>query len=465
MIMKSKIYVLIMAMFLVSCGDDFTTLSPISQRNVDNFYNTPNDFVLAINATYGALQADGTYNQSYWVMFEMRSDNTDQGPDVTGLANELAVVNVFSENALNAFISDAYRDSYVLITRANIILDKIDGIAMDAGLKNRIKGEALFLRSLAYYHLAIAFDKVPLILSEVTDINQSITQSNANAILAQIAGDLAQAEDFLPVRHQEAANLGRATKGAAATLLAKVQLTLGEKSAAETVLRRIVTQYEYSLLPDYASLWGVGNKNSAESIFEVQYRSGGFGTGSPFTNYFSPNAFLQNGLGNARNRPTEDMYNAYEEGDLRKGISVADSYVNQSGDVVEAYYIMKYRSEPFTNNDSDINWPVFRYSDVLLMLAEAIGESPEAYGFINQVRARAGLAAIDASTPGSFNEKLLQERRVELAFENHRWPDLRRFGVAQQTMQGMGLNPKMLFPIPQREIDVTPGMQQNPEHQ
>lgn len=461
--MKSKIYVLIMAMFLVSCGDDFTTLSPISQRNVDNFYNNPNDFVLAINATYGALQQNGTYNQSYWVMFEMRSDNTDQGPDVTGLANELAVVNVFSENALNQFVGDAYRDSYVLITRANIILDKIDGVAMDNTLRNRIKGEALFLRSLAYYHLAIAFDNIPLILSEVTDINAPVVQSSAQAVYTQIAADLAQAEEFLPVRHT-GANLGRATKGAAATLLAKVQLTLGQNSAAETVLRRIIGQYGYSLLPNYASLWGVGNKNNAESIFEVQYRAGGFGTGSPFTNYFSPNAFLQNGLGNARNRPTQNMYDAYEPGDARRDISVATSYVNQAGNTVEALYILKYRSEPFTNNDSDINWPVFRYADVLLMLAEAIGEGAEAYGLINQVRARAGLAPIDASTPGTFQLKLLRERRVELAFENHRWPDLRRFGVAQQTMQGMGLSPKMLFPIPQREIDVTPGMQQNPEH-
>lgn len=461
--MKSKIYVLIMAMFLVSCGDDFTTLSPISQRNVDNFYNNPNDFVLAINATYGALQGAGMYNQSYWVMFEMRSDNTDQGPDVTGLANELAVVNVFSENALNQFIGDAYRDSYVLITRANIILDKIDGVAMDNALRNRIKGEALFLRSLAYYHLAIAFDNIPLILSEVTDINAPVTQSSAQAVYTQIAADLAQAEEFLPVR-QTGANLGRATKGAAATLLAKVHLTLGQKSAAETVLRRIVGQYGYSLLPSYASLWGVGNKNNAESIFEVQYRAGGFGTGSPFTNYFSPNAFLQNGLGNARNRPTQSMYDAYEAGDARRDISVATSYVNQAGNTVEALHILKYRSNPFTNNDSDINWPVFRYADVLLMLAESIGDGAEAYSLINQVRARAGLAPISAATPGTFEQKLLRERRVELAFENHRWPDLRRFGVAQQTMQGMGLSPKMLFPIPQREIDVTPGMQQNAEH-
>lgn len=463
--MKSKVYVLIMAMFLVSCGDDFTTLSPISQRNVDNFYTSANDFVLAINGTYSALQLNGTYNQSYWVMQEMRSDNTDQGPDVTGLANELAVVNVFNENSLNQFVGDSYRDSYILITRANIILDKIDGVAMESTLRDRIKGEALFLRSLAYYNLAIAFGNVPLILQEITDINARIAQSDAQAILTRIATDLVAAENFLPASYT-GANVGRATKGAAATLLGKVYLTLGQRAQAEPVLRRVLT-YGYSLVPNYANLFGVANENNVESIFEVQYRAGGFGTGSPFTNFFSPNPNLQNGLGNARNRPTDSMWNAYEAGDLRRDVSMAISYVNPATNlVVEANHILKYRSNPFQNNDSDLNFPVFRYADVLLMLAEAIGETPEAYGFINQVRTRAGLPNISAATPGTFNEKLLRERRVELAFENHRWADLKRFGVATQTMAAMtpSLTAKLLFPIPQREIDVTPGMVQNPEH-
>lgn len=462
--MKSKIYVLIMAMFLVSCGDDFTNLSPISQRNVDNFYTSGNDFVLAINGAYAGLMKTGTYNQSYWVMFEMRSDNTDQGPDVTGLANELAVVNAFSENALNQFVGDAYRDTYVLITRANIILDKIDGVTMNEALKSRIKGEAMFLRALGYYHLAIAFDKVPLILSEVTDINTAVTQSNKTEILTRMASDLETAEGLLPAS-VSGVDLGRATKGAAATLLGKIYLTLGQDSQAATALRRVVNNYGYSLVADYANLWGVQNENNSESIFEIQYKSGGFGTGSPFTNFFSPNAFLQNGLGNARNRPTQELYDAYEPGDLRRDISIATTYVNQTSAVVEALHILKFRSQPFTNGDSDLNWVVFRYADVLLMLAEALGESTESYGYINQVRARAGLAAIDASTPRTFAQKLLHERRVELAFENHRWADLHRFDVVKSSMAELGLNAKLLFPIPQREIDVSPGMQQNPEHQ
>lgn len=462
--MKSKIYVLILAMFMVSCGDDFTNLSPISQRNVENFYSNANDFELALNGAYAGLQADGTYNQSYWVMFEMRGDNTDQGPDVTGLANELAVVEAFSENALNAFVGDAYRDTYVMITRANIILDKIDAIQMNEAQKNRIKGEAMFLRALGYYHLALAFDKVPLILSEVTDINAPITQSNATEILTRMASDLETAVGLLP-QTATGANVGRATKGAANALLGKIYLTLGQRSQAATALRRIIDSGVYRLVDDYANLWGVQNENNAESIFEVQYRAGGFGTGSPFTNYFSPSANLQNGLGNNRNRPMQELYDSYEPGDERRDISMATSYVNPAnGETVEALHILKFRSQPFTNNDSDLNWPVFRYADVLLMMAEALGEGTEAYNLINQVRARAGLDPISASTPGSFTDKLLHERRVELAFENHRWPDLRRFGVAQQVMGSKGLNAKLLFPIPQRELDVSPGMQQNEEH-
>jgi starch-binding outer membrane protein, SusD/RagB family len=462
--MKSKIYVLILAMFMVSCGDDFTNLSPISQRNVGTFYSNANEFELALNGAYAGLQADGTYNQSYWVMFEMRSDNTDQGPDVTGLANELAVVNVFTENALNQFIGDAYRDSYVLITRTNIILDKIGGIQMNDAQRNRIKGEAMFLRSLAYYHLAVAFDRVPLILSEVTDINTPVTQSNATAILTHIASDLEVAVGLLP-QTATGANIGRATKGAANALLGKVYLTLGQRAQAATALRRVVDSGVYRLVDNYANLWGVQNENNPESVFEIQYRAGGFGTGSPFTNYFSPSGNLQNGLGNNRNRPTQNLYDAYEPGDRRRDISMATSYVNPAtGLTVEALHILKFRSQPFTNNDSDLNWPIIRYADVLLMLAEALGEGTESYNLINQVRARAGLAPISASTPGSFNEKLLKERRVELAFENHRWADLKRFGVAQQVMAAKGYTAKLLFPIPQRELDVSPGMEQNPEH-
>jgi hypothetical protein len=139
--------------------------------------------------------------------------------------------------------------------------------------------------------------------------------------------------------------------------------------------------------------------------------------------------------------------------------------VDARGNTQQARYIKKYLSRPFALFDAENNFIVFRYADVLLMLAEALGEGPEAYELINQVRRRAGLPDIGPNTPGTFEEKLLRERRVELAFENHRWFDLLRFGKAIEIMQAKGYRPKQCFPIPQREIDVSRGaLQQNPEH-
>ena len=123
--------------------------------------------------------------------------------------------------------------------------------------------------------------------------------------------------------------VGRATKGAAAALLTKIYLTSGDKKSAETVLLRIVGTYGYSLLPDSASLWGLTNKNNAESIFEVQFKGGGANTGNAFTNAFSP--LLRNSVGAYKNRRTQDMIKAYKPGDDRLKKSMDTTYVNAQG--------------------------------------------------------------------------------------------------------------------------------------
>lgn len=462
--MKNISILFLSLLVLVSCSDDFTDLAPISNRNEADFYNTENDFITAINASYAGLQKTGTYGRGYWTMFEMRSDNTDQGPDATGLARVYAEINAFTEDPLNEQVNAAWKDSYSIIANCNIILARINNIQMDSNLKSRIIGEALFLRSLMYYHLAIAYGNIPLQLTPFT-LGEELTQVDATTVLTQIRGDLEQAETNLEISYS-GRDKGRATKGAAATLLAKVLLTLNNKSDAEIALKRIKNSYGYRLLDDYSKLWGTANENNEESIFEVEFMSGGIGQGSSFTNDFSPSAFLQTGQGFGRNRPTASLVNAYESGDLRLASSLGTSYINAAGNTVSANYVKKYESNPPTENDSDINFVVFRYADVLLMLAEALGESNEAYDLINEVRNRAGLDAIDASTPGSFSEKLLQERRVELAFENHRWPDLKRFNVAAQKVnEAESFIPQSsvrnLFYIPQREMDLNPKFDQN----
>jgi hypothetical protein len=448
----------------ISCSSDFTELTPLSNRNEAEFYNTEDDFIAAINASYAGLQNPGVFGRAYWAMFEMRSGNTDQGPDATGLARQYTVINSFTEDALNEQVNAAWSASYKVVANCNVILDRIENAEFDQASKNQIKAETLFIRALMYYHLAVAFGNIPLQTTPF-EAGTELTQVDAATVYAQLISDLAIAEADLPISYPES-DIGRATKGAAATLLGKILLTVGQNGEAATVLQRIVDDYGYNLLEDYGNLWGTGNENNAESIFEIQYISGGIGQGSAFTNEFSPSPFLQTGQGFARNRPTAEMENAYEPGDLRFEVSMGTSYVDNEGDTIVTNFVRKYESDPPTENDSDINFVVFRYADVLLMLAEALGESPESYGLINQLRNRAGLADIDASAPGSFADKLLQERRVELAFENHRWADVRRFGVAAETVSTAepevdAGEVRQLFLIPQRELDINTNWVQN----
>ncbi|WP_222539306.1 RagB/SusD family nutrient uptake outer membrane protein [Pedobacter polysacchareus] len=454
---KKLIYILISAGILSSCGKEFTDLNPISQRNVNAFYKTSDDMVIAVNAAYKALQMNGAYNQSYWILNEMRSDNTDGGADNTGLGADLNAIDNFNENAATAeLITSSYLDSYVGISRCNIVLSRIEEVPMDQNLKNRVKGEALFLRSLFYYNLAVNFGRIPLVLKEITvEEGKSYPQLPASEVYKQLVADLATAEGFLDVKYT-GNNVGRATKGAAATLMGKIYLTMGDKASAVAPLRRVKT-YGYSLVPTYDKLWGIANKNNVESIFEVQYKGGGTNTGNAFTNAFSP--LMIQSTGAYKNRPTAEMQAAYEPNDKRFAISM--NPIN--GPLNAGRFILKYgTTTAYNEGDADYNFVVLRYADALLMLAEALGEGTEAYDLIYEVRLRAGLNRIDSSTPGTFAEKLLKERRVELAFENHRWPDLLRFGKAAEVMKAQGKTPRLLFLIPQRELDINNTYTQNP---
>lgn len=439
---------------LMSCSESFTDLAPISQRNAGIFYKTASDMEVAVNAIYNTLKLDGAYNQSYWVLQELRSDNSFW--DGTGLAEEITVFDKFIDIPTSNISEAAWIDSYLGISRANIVLNRIEGIAMDENVKDQYIGEALFLRSLYYYHLAVAFGNIPLILTETASVaeGQEHRQVDASTVYAQLIADLILAEGLLPQSYGSG-DQGRATKGAAATLLGKIYLTTGDNTSAAAALRR-VTGFGYSLVPTVADLWGAQNEHNSESIFEVEFESGFGNQGNVFTNQF--NGDLSGTVtGGQRNIPERDLLDAHEDGDER--FDLYDGITDTNTGWTTKYGVTNAAAV----DDAPNNWVVFRYADVLLMLAEALGEGNEAYGLINQVRTRAGLGSIDANTPGSFSEKLLQERRVELAFENHRWADLLRFGVAESVMsaQGKSTNGRLLFAIPQRELDLNSNFSQN----
>lgn len=466
---KLKTYLLVLPVLLlaVSCGDDFTVLAPQSERNVENFYRTDTDFITAINGAYSFLADNDAYGRNYTMLYEMRSDNTSNGGGDTGLAETLYRLDVFDELETAQELETTWAGGYAGIAATNTILSRLEGADLNnPDLKNRIRGEALFIRSLFYYNLAVIFDNIPLQLDEVTGPDVEINQVSANEIYSQIAGDLAEAEGLLPASYT-GEDIGRATSGAAATLLGLVELTAGNNGQAEAALRRVVDSNEYELLENYADIWGPSNENNAESIFEIQYKAGGTGTGSSYTEFYTPFGTSGGvGGGNAPQLITDDVLSIYDDEDDRFWGGTFDSTLVE-GDDEYTYFVKKFESTPFDAFDADNNFVVFRYADVLLMLAEAIGESTEAYDLINEVRERSGLIIPVELEPGTFEEKLLLERRREFAIESKRWQDLRRFGVASGVMaehlteeEGIPFSEsdvRLIYPIPQREIDSAPG--------
>ncbi len=455
--MKKRLLILLIPMLFLSCGDDFTALGPISERNSENFYNTQSDFVVAMSGVLDGLQANGTFGVNFVLFMEMRADNGANGGGATGLAASLEQLDRFEDNPTAGEIRSSWIASYKTIGAANTLLSRIDAADFSSNaIKDRIKGEALFVRSLLYYHLAVIYGNVPLEITEVTNpAGYKPNQVPASDVFAQIATDLATAEGLLPTT-------GRITSYAAAALLGRVYLQAGNPSAAVAPLQRVVAS-PHDLVANYADIWGPDNEGNQEIIFQIEFINGNKGEGSSYTDMYT-NMGLAGGIGGGgapQNVTQAFIDNAFEAGDARFTVNVDT--------VAGANNVTKFNDTPTGPFDSEVNWVEIRYAEVLLNLAEALGEGTAAYDLINEVRNRAGLADIDGSTPGTFEEKLLQERRVELAFENKRWPDLLRFGVAKSVMAAhLGIpesQVKLLFPIPQSQIDVAPDdMSQNPEY-
>jgi hypothetical protein len=478
----------VISLSISGCSKDFIELAPISQNNSVNFYKTAADMKLAVNAAYGALQYSGQYWSALHEVAEVRSDNTEILDVQTGL--NVVEIDIFTNQSGNTLLNGMWNDHYRGIAQCNIVLDRIDAIDMDAAMKNRYIGEIKFLRALMYFNMVRSFGDIPLVLNEIKSPEEGYAYGREPVakVYEQIIADLQDAETKLPVIYT-GADIGRATSGAAKALLGKVYLTNKQWAQAASKLKEIIDntgENRYMLLTNYADLWKVTNENHRESIFEVQFKKGGTGEGSPFTNQFAPRGsgviVSKVGAGLGYNIPTQDMSDAYEAGDLRKDLSLSQGYMS-GANFVAVKYITKYLDIPFQANDADNNWPVLRYADVLLMYAEALNEQGfvadgEAFTLLNQVRSRAGLPAktavnaepsLQVADQAAFRLAIEQERRVELAFENHRWFDLVRTGRAIEVMaeHGITIQPhQLLYPIPQLQIDINPAkITQNPGYQ
>ncbi|MCP9770645.1 RagB/SusD family nutrient uptake outer membrane protein [Lacihabitans sp. LS3-19] len=445
---------------LISCKEGFLTVVPETNLSSATFFKKEADFQQAVNAAYVPLR--NIVNDRAWLLGEMHSDNTYYSRNIlfgaTEQQEDIADFAVPTANGVtsNTHVLNQYRLDYQIIARANQILTLIDDVDFAADSKNNLKGQASFLRAFAYFELVRYFGKVPLHLEPVTVRQEAaLPLASVDEVYAQIIQDATfAASNLLPKSKQEA---GRATSGAAKTLLANVYVVQKKWAEAETLLKDVVNSGEYALMPDYNDAFSTttGNKNNKESVFEVQFQEGSAGYNGSLIYNFLPRPMSPEELkpisgtsnpqpltGEGNNTPTPDVIAAYESGDLRKDASVG--YVTLSGSLRsnKVYpYIKKFAKTHSLHGNTGNNWPVYRYSEVLLFLAEAQMEQSklgEAAASLNQVRSRAGLANTTASSQADLRNQIYQDRRSELAFENKRWFDLVRTGKAIETITAYG---------------------------
>jgi hypothetical protein len=496
-----------------SCKKSFVTLYPEGQVNEGNFFKTTADFQEAVVGAYGPLR--DAANVAFY-MEEMRSDNAffDYNSKDRG-GSDAEKLSEFLDDASNSTIYTLWSADFQGIQRTDIILDKIAAqqpADMTDSAKNGIIGETKGLRAHYYFELVRLYGKVPLYLHEVTNSqNALLPRSPVDSVYSQIIADLTDAMAKLspPTSFPQS---GRITKGMVTTELGLVYLTLKQYDKA-TPLLQSVTQMGYDLLPNYADVFKTANKNSKESIFEVQYKSGTDGQASSFIYDFIPvtpstkvilGADFSNTAG-GWNIPTTDLISSYDSGDKRLDASIglikgklnssidfiADSVVSiltrdtsgESTGEIAKRFIKKQYNPPYTlQNNTDDDWPVYRYADALLMLAESLNEQGQpgaALPYLNKVRQRAGLTPTAVTDQAALRDIIAHERRVELAFENHRWFDLVRTGQAIPVMSAYGVKQietfsfllpnsynvtanKFIYAVPNREVMVNPALGQNP---
>lgn len=459
--MKTTIFILLIAAgtFMTGCKK-FLEITPQTALSSATFFTKESDFQQAVNGAYAPLR--NIVNDRAWVLGELHSDNTYYARNILfGAVDNTENVADFAVPTANGVTTNAnvlnqYRLDYLIISRANQILTTIDPVDFNADSKNNLKGQALLLRAYAYLELVQYFGKVPLHLTPVSNrAEAALPLTSEDSVYNQIIKDASEASTLLPPKSKQ--EPGRLTSGTAKMILGNVYIVQKKWADAQKVLNDIVTSGEYDLMPDYELAYSTttGNKNNKESVFEVQFMEGSAGYNGSLIYNFMPRPITAQELqpitgtsnpqslsGEGSNIPTPDIIAAYEPGDQRKDISIGYVTLSQSLRANKVYpYIKKFAKPHAQQGNTGNNWPIYRYSEVLLYLAEALNEQNkpgEAAVFLNKVRTRAGLGNTTATSQEDMRTAIYHERRVELAFENKRWFDLVRTRRVQEVITAYG---------------------------
>lgn len=469
-------------LFIAGGCTDFLTEDLQGDFSSSTFYKNESQALQAVNGAYNGL-AFSRFDNALWVFGDIASNDAVKGGN-PGDQAEITYIDEFNADANNGIISNYWAFAYEDIARANNVITNVPSVEMKEALRNRIVGEAKFIRAYNYFNLVNIFGRVPLKLQpQLTQEAIHVPLSDVSAIYQQIEKDLTDAAMVLPPSYT-AGDVGRATKGAALAMLGKVSLYQQKWSEAISYFHQIENLGEYGLLPDYADLFKLEFENNRESIFEIQHLANKDPfTGSALNQWFAP----PTEGGYYFNAPTQDLVNAFEtsttgEVDPRLDASIGrDGQPWLNGEPFNASwsptgFLTKKHQQPLSEipsslkGDGDLNYIYLRYADVLLMKAEAFnetGNTDSALANLNKVRARAResfngtipadlLEDVTTSNANELRTIIQHERRVELAQEFHRYFDLMRWGkaVAETALgQEFSYDTKRYQPIPQAEID------------
>lgn len=477
-ILKTKIYMSILAVLPLQSCEDLLQENPPSNISLANFYTSEEDALVGLYGAYSGLYDLVPQAPEYG---EMIADDMTISPIVP----DAFEWDEFTFN--NEVTASLWARCYTAINQTNEVIFYTDRIDFDAGKKADLIAEARALRGIYYFTLARAMGGVPLYDSPTSGFDDIYApRASEDAVFDFIIQDLEHAAGEM-----EASSLpGRINSGIAHALLARVYLYRGDFPNALSHAETVINSGKYKLLEDYADIFKPENKNSPEHIFQIQYLSGE--TNNPLPGRYGPrapsgaynNTFWASTTVGGSYAPSEEFV-AQNPESHRKSVTIADSYEHINGTfgtiTMEEVYGGKfpYYISKFDDREGELqsgaNYTVIRYADILLIAAEALNETdpsnPKKYEWINLVRERAR-NGVEAHLPDlkglsqeQFRAAVLEERRFELAFENQRAWDLKRRNLFLDVMRAQGKSVEdhmILFPIPGSQVDLNPNLEQNP---
>ncbi|HSC55297.1 MAG TPA: RagB/SusD family nutrient uptake outer membrane protein [Phnomibacter sp.] len=495
---KNIVPFFVAATFFISGCAKFLDTSPSDKYTQDNYWQTQERALAGLNGVYASLMGNGLYGGNTPLLFENFSPNTYH---YSGDDNLIATG---QHNANTGLFNSVWKSAYGGIGRANNLIANIDKVPMDAALIKRYKAEAKFLRAVYYFPLWNLFGGAPLILTATNDASQAtLPRNTADELLTQILKDLDEAATDLPASYS-GADKGRATKGAALALKARVLLFAGRYADAAAAAQQVINSKTYSVFPNYRALFYLENEGNQEVIFDVQFKypefTHGFDINLDQFNNIAPLPGLVNDYYAIDGKPIAQsaLYNAakpYENRDPRllqtiivkgskfKGATVIEGQYPRTGFSQKKYSVYKDDAAPsaaIVDGQSELNYIVLRYADVLLMFAEAqneaVGPSTAVFDALDAVRTRAGMPVYDRTlNKEQLRAEIRHERRIELAGEGLYYYDIRRWKTAETVMNTELYNDKnqridtrrfnatrdYLWPVPSQALQENTNLSQN----